>query len=361
MEVLFFTLITVGIIAVIMARSGRRNRRLPRQRKASSNPPQGRSSDPRYNSYEDPSSADVEFSEYGTAHSRNLNITGRYVKSQNGRYAVIFDSGHGEQYRDRDGRVASRWIPGAYALVKNGNVIVSDNCPRPDYAAVSNKGNFVICEIDTIGELKTTVHAFSVETSLRTSTKVQALPNCVGISDDGRYVAVQFCNSRNEDSGKLMLWDVDKLERMASFEPETGWPDKIRFRVTERVIILEYEKVGMKRSYRYSFDGEFLDRERYRIEEIEDASVSQMVYIIRRRFKDAAEEDLPGLRGLIDDTLSRSFAGEPGYLASAHRLKGEIHEAMDERLPAIAAYERALDLNPKVGVKTRLKNLKKRS
>ena len=360
MEVLFFILITVGTIALIMARSGRRNRRRPRPRYLSPDRPQRRSSEPRYTSYEDTPAADLEFSDYGTAHIRSLDIEGRYIKSQNGQYAVIFDSGYGEQYQDQDGRMATRWIPGAFALVQNGNVIVSDNCPRPDEAAVSNNGNFVICELGDIGELKTTVHAYSTKTGLKTATEVQALPNCVGISDDGGFLAVQFCNSRSEDSGKLVLWNVDLSERIASFEPETGWPDKIRFRVTERVIILEYEKVGKKRSYRYSFDGEFLDRERYRIEEIEDASVSQMDYIIRRRFKDAAEEDLPGLRALIDDTLSRSFAGEPGYLASAYRLKGEIHEAMDERLPAIAAYERALDLNPKVGVKNRLKKLKKR-
>ena len=182
----------------------------------------------------------------------------------------------------------------------------------------------------------------------------------MGISDDGGYVAVQFCNSRNEDSGKLMLWDVDKRERIASFEPETGWPDEIRFRVSERVIVFEHVIVEKRRQYRYSFDGEFLDHERYRREEVEDASVSQLIGIIWRRFKDASQGDLPGLLALIDDTLSRSFAGEPGYLASAHRLKGEIHEAMGERQPAIAAYERALDLNPKVGVKNRLKKLKKR-
>ena len=359
MEVLFFILITVGTIALFMARSSRRNRRPPRPRYVSSNRPQRRCSEPRYTSYEDSPSADVEFSDYGTAHIRSLNITGRYLKSQNGRYAVIFDSGHGEQYRDQDGRVATRWIPGAYALVQNGNVIFTENCSRPGDAAVSNSGNLVICELGDIGELKTTVHAYSSKTGRRTSTEVQALPNCVGISSDGGYVAVQFCNSRNEDSSKLMLWDVDMSERIASFEPETGWPDKIRFRVSERVIVLEYERVGKQRSYRYSFDGEFLDHERYRIEEIEDASVSQMVYIIRRRLEDATEEDLPGLRALVDDTLSRSFAGEFGYLAAAHRLKGEIHEAMGERLPAIAAYERALDLNPKVGVKNRLKKLKK--
>ena len=173
MEVLFFILITVGTIALLMARSSRRNRRPPRPRYVSSNRPQRRSSEPRYTSYDDSPSSDVEFSDYGTAHIRSLNIVGRYIKSQNGRYAVIFDSGHGEQYRDQDGRVATRWIPGAFALVRDGDVVSTDNCPRPVDAAVSNNGNFVICETGATGELKTTVHAFSVETGLRSRFKIQ--------------------------------------------------------------------------------------------------------------------------------------------------------------------------------------------
>ena len=175
MEVLLFILIAVGTIALIMARSSGRNRRPPRPRYNSSNLPQRRSPEPQYTPYDDSPTAEFELYDNGIAHIRSLNITGRYVKSQNGRYAVIFDSGHGEQYRDQDGRVATRWIPGAYALVQNGNVIFTENCSRPGDAAVSNSGNLVICELGDIGELKTTVHAYSSKTGRRTSNELNCL------------------------------------------------------------------------------------------------------------------------------------------------------------------------------------------
>jgi tetratricopeptide (TPR) repeat protein len=50
---------------------------------------------------------------------------------------------------------------------------------------------------------------------------------------------------------------------------------------------------------------------------------------------------------------------DPNEKANAYRTAGEVNEAMGQTDNAIKYYEKAIELNPKVGVKRRLSALKK--
>ena len=75
--------------------------------------------------------------------------------------------------------------------------------------------------------------------------------------------------------------------------------------------------------------------------------------------EDADEQALETCLGEVDEVLS--FKGLGGSAAaSAHRLRGELLESLNRLADALDAYERALELDPKVGVKVRLKQLRTR-
>jgi tetratricopeptide (TPR) repeat protein len=104
-----------------------------------------------------------------------------------------------------------------------------------------------------------------------------------------------------------------------------------------------------------------LDRERFERERIEDASPTDLVIIVQEQLKNATAEQLPYLLSLIDRAFEGNLSAYHDYQALAFRLKGEINESLGNNDLAISAYREAIGINPKIGVKQRLKKLEKAS
>jgi len=282
----------------------------------------------------------------------SLDMFGPYSESRDGRYLLLRQDSDREQGRGGYRESGN----GKFALVDNGSVVFAGECERPTEGAVSNSGTFAITDTLFGDKLGSKLYVYSADGNLIFEHRFSANTLNIGISPEGTHVVAQMCNSDTDDSGKLFLFEISQPKVIAAFIPETGWANEYEFSVPDGILSLCYRG---NRKYKYRFDGTFLDTERFERERVEDASPTELVLLVREKMKSATNEELPGLLSLIDRAFAGNLSEYHDYRALAFRVKGEINESLGNKDQAISAYQEAINIDPKIGVKQRLKKLEK--
>ena len=283
-------------------------------------------------------------------HIKSLDMLGPFSESEDCQFLLVREDADRDRgiggYRDSGN--------GRFALINNGNINFVGECERPTGADVANTGTFAI--VDTLfgDKLGSKLYVYSADGELLLEHLFTANTFNIGISVDGTYVIVQLCGSDTDDSGRLYLFDVYQSTVVSAFVPETGWAKKYFFSVPEKIVCLFYKE---KRQYRYRFDGDFFDEWRYKRERIEDATPREVVLIVKENLSSVTHEELPDLLSVINGAFDGNLSQYHDYQALAYRLRGEIYECLGNAQQAVADYQEALGINPKIGVKRRLKKL----
>ncbi len=283
---------------------------------------------------------------------QSLNMFGPFTESPNGQYLLVL------QDSDRENGIGGcrHSGNGKFALVNEGQVLFQGECERPTEGSVADNGIFIVCDTLFGDKLASKLYVYRPNGEKCFSYSFSANTLNTGISDNGQLVAVQLCNSKSDESSKLFLFDINKARKICCFIPHTGWANKYKFLESEGIIHLCYKN---DRRYRYSINGEFLDSDKYEKERIEDASSTDLVMIVKEKIKITSHEFLPSLLLLLDKALKGNLSEYHDYRALAYRLRGEIHDALNNYNEAITAYRKAIEIDPKIGVKRRLQKLEK--
>lgn len=281
---------------------------------------------------------------------RSLDILGPYHKSPNGQYLLVL------QDSDRERGVGGYRHSGngKFALINNNHVLFNSECERPTEGVVANNGIFAICDTHFGDKLASKLYVYRPEGESCFTYSFFASALNIGISENGKLIAVQLCNSKNDDSGKLYVFDVNKGQKISSFTPQSGWAQNYKFSEAEGIIYLCYKN---NRQFRYSINGDFLDSESYEKEKVEDASPTDLIIIVKEKIKNTPKESLSSLLLLLDKASKGNLSEFNDYRALAFRLRGEIHDVLGNYEEAIAAYRQAIEINPKIGIKRRLQKL----
>jgi len=242
-------------------------------------------------------------------------------------------------------------------LFLDGQRVVADGAmPRPNDGKVADNGVFLLNDWGAIETLSGTLKAFRPDGSLLFSRKFKANLLNNGLSDDGRWAACQTANSSDEDSGKLFVFDLTTGTEVACWAPESGWANGYRFYADGQMITLTYPDGG---AYRYGITGEFLDRSLWFSVRLQTGHI----YVVQRVLAEAGNNPAPELIQMLlpaIDKAMETFHPVQGTLrAFALRLRGECFEAIAEPAKALAAYEEALALDPKAGVKRKAAQLRR--
>jgi len=282
----------------------------------------------------------------------SIDFFGPYSESLDGKYLIACqdsDPSRGIGGYRTEGK-------GHFVLVESGKVLFSKECQRPNDGRVSNNGTVIVCDWLFGDQIGSKLLAYNVDGQQILERRFTANAYNNGISADGQFAVVQLCNSDTDDGNKLDLFDLRKRTILSSFIPETGWANSYEFDPNSKILSLCYRN---GRSYRYSFDGGFLDFSRYQTERVEDASPTELVLIVQEKLRESVSADVDKLLSLLERAYSEDLTEYPDYLALAHRLRGELYEVAGDAHRAIEAYRDALALNPKIGVKKRLSKLEK--
>ena len=273
-----------------------------------------------------------------------LDMIGEWATSPSGRFTLL--------WRDRHW-ADSEPVGGRYVLIDGDTVILDRRMARPQDGKVADHGTFVLNDWGDSQALSGTFHAFRSDGSAIVSRVYSANLLNNGLSRDGRLAVCQTCNAPGSPDGSIFcVFDLEHGAEVAAWVTESGWARGYEFpEGGERIRMLR----GDRPSLDYSLTGEFLDRRLW----LEDEVRRGTLYVIR---KSLAEGE--AATGLTHDDLRTGARqalrdGDDRFEAEAWRLLGEIEESAGDAAAALEAYDRALAINPKVGVAKRAAALRK--
>jgi hypothetical protein len=271
---------------------------------------------------------------------------GLSAKSPNNRFTIAWADGGPDQSR-----------VGRYLLLDQGRVVAEGKLARPNDGKVANNGVFILNDWGSIETLSGTFRAYRPDGRPILKRRFKANLYNNGLSQDGRLAVCQTANSSDEnDSARLTIFDLDKGVELACFAPPSGWASGYSFPADGQTIELHYPRGGQ---YAYGLNGDFIDRQKW----IDDGLRAGDIYLIESLFAESGrkptEEMTHRLLEAIKFGLTAKQNADRKTQARLMRVAGECFDSQGAATLALTWYDRALALDPKIGVKRRAIALRK--
>lgn len=294
----------------------------------------------------------------GMVEVRSVDFFGLYAISASGRWAL--------GWRDADtsaGRGGHRSKGnGSYLLydIESDQIATTGKLERPNQGAVADNGTFILQDWHFGDALQGTFIAFAADGSILHKRQFQANLYNGALSTDGSWAVCQTANNPDHsDSNRLTAFDLRQSSEVFSISPQTGWADGYDFSKDGSRFIVVHNDLG---KFSYDGSGNFLDGDAY-----ENACLSSKRFDVSLFAAEALLKKYPAdadqARRALSTILHARQAGadnEPSWKAMALKLQGLALETIGQLDGALAVYDEALSLNPKIGVKRRADSLRKR-
>lgn len=280
---------------------------------------------------------------------------GQSVVSSNGRYTLAWRDGNDEGTR---GGARSEG-KGRYLLIDGDHLVVDGRMERPNDGQVADNGTFVLNDWRFFSnELRGTFYAFRVDGTEILGRKFLANLYSCGVSRDGRFGCCQTCNAPSERDGSVLtIFDLEKAVEVARWRPESGWANAYDFSADGVHILLIY-KYGPP--LRYTLSGEFVDRELWVQSSLDRGDLYMLQRVIKESNTNPEGEFARRLIACADKGLAAIPTDDSRTRAFGLKLKAICFDGLEDWRSALAAYEEALALDSKIGVKRRVEQLRKK-
>lgn len=246
---------------------------------------------------------------------------------------------------------------GAVLLNGERQLLFIDRLVRPEDARVADDGSVLVMDWGEGASLSGTVVAADCARGVTMRIPTRANLGSCGISLSGSFGAFHTFGANTPDGEQLFLLDLREKQILWKADVPEAWPD--RYALDEDNEVLRVS-VSSGRSFSYGFDGRVLDADAREAANIADDREDSHGYRLFDRAsaklatlgdREAKSEDIEAVRGLLIESLERSMS--PNTRARAFRVLGELAERTEAWDQAHEWYSRALDENPRVGVKRR--------
>ncbi|WP_247540327.1 tetratricopeptide repeat protein [Bradyrhizobium sp. 168] len=286
-----------------------------------------------------------EFDLGNTIHIASHDFIGLRARSPNGRFTLAWADGGPDQSRI-----------GRYLLLDGKRVIVEGRMPRPNDGVVTDGGVFILNDWGASETLSGTFHAFDVNGKTLVSRRFMANLFNNGVSADGHFAACQTANAPGADGNRLTVFDLQVGREIGGFQPESGWAKNYAFFPETRHIRLLYHDGG---AFDYDFGGAFVDRMKWLAFGLMQGNIFVIETLIAEMDGKLSPELANQVLPAIDIALGKLRADDNRTRARLLRSRGTCLEALADLREALACYDEALSLDPKVGVKRRADALRK--
>lgn len=293
----------------------------------------------------------IEPFSHGLVRIPALDFFGPHAASPNGKFHLIWLD------RNPEGTTGGHRYEGhgVWTLLSDlGQALASGRLERPHDGKVADNGSFILSDWMFGDGLNGRLCAFRVDGQRLLEREFSANLGSNGISYDGSIAICQTANAPGSpDSNRHFLFDLEAGQEVASWVQETGWTQSYEVDPARQSVVL----VGQDNErVEYGFDGEMLDRSAWQRARIATGDID----VIRALAGSLATESLPDLQDTLFAGLNVAItSGDPWRQARALRIRGEMHEAAGQLEAAIEAYDRALMIDPQVGVARKLAQLQK--
>lgn len=301
-----------------------------------------------------PQAADVlDFDAFGDrfVSIRARDFFGQFSWSPDGQYVLAWrdgtDAGNRGGYRTEG--------LGRFLLYRGNRLLVEGRAERPNDGHVANDGTFVINDWLFGGGLNGVFRAYRVTGDLIVERRFEANLYNNGIAADGVLAVCQTCNAPGPDGSILTVFDLGAGTEIASWMPDSGWASRYDFPADGETISLENQDGSV---CLYSLYGEFLNRHAW----TETQSRGGNLYILANLLKDTGSDLSAETAALILDGVEAALSApnfDERQRAFALKIRGSCLETQNELEDALASYDEALALDPKIGLKRRAEQLRK--
>lgn len=282
---------------------------------------------------------------------------GVYARSRTGRWVLSWrDAEPSERvggHRESD--------KGSYLLydTETNQVVARGEMQRPNNGHVSDSGIFSLEDWHFGSTLSGTFSVFDHGGRKLFTKDVTANILHSAISESGIFALFQTANSRTEDGTKIFFIDVSQGKLLYSVTPAAGWPDRYEIKEKTGEAIAHFKGLG---SFRYSRQGDLvdtakltkakLDSSRYELAIPAAEQVLKSPNLTPEQAREALNSVLLAQKNGLDMVDS--------WKAQSFKVEGLAHEALGNFQAAVKAFDQAMALNPKIGVKRKRDSLAKK-
>jgi hypothetical protein len=284
------------------------------------------------------------------------NFFGESIKSPDGQFTLAWRDAN-----DAGTRGGSRTEgKGKYLALRGKDVIAQGAIARPNDGKIADNGNFILNDWGFGGELQGGFLAFDRTGKALVRRRFEANLFNNGLSADGGTAVCQTANAYDgEDGSKLTIFNLRTGVEVASWIPTSGWADFYGF-PSEGVIQLGYSRLGV---FSFRWDGEFLDKEKWQEAQLTRGDYSTVMIAVESALENSSDGLDPTRLGHLLASLDRISKEIPASdikrKALLRKLEGQCAELRGELRTALAAYDAALAIDQKVGIKRRADQIRK--
>lgn len=288
----------------------------------------------------------------------SLGFFGPFRKSHSGEWAICWSDS--DEPNHRGGHRESGH--GRYVLynVTQDKIALQGKLERPNSGSVADNGNFAIEDWHFGSELSGTFYVISSAGRELIKKKFEANLYNSAISDTGHFAVCQTANSPvGEDGNRLTAFDVEKAVELFSIHPPTGWADRYKFIEDIPKVGVVINKIG---TFYYDMLGNFIDSEKFDAARLR-CDRYDVVLLAAEEIVKAPELNDQLASAALEATIRALSLGaekDQSWKAVALKIQGLAHEFLRNNEAAIAAFDEALRINPKIGVKRKADSLRKK-
>ncbi|WP_421233387.1 tetratricopeptide repeat protein [Aeromonas jandaei] len=288
----------------------------------------------------------------------SLNFFGSFSKSQSGEWAICWSDSDAPNLRGGYRESGH----GRYILynITQDTIALEGNLERPNSGSVANNGNFAIEDWHFGSALSGTLYVMSSAGRELIKRKFEANIYNSTISDTGRYAVCQTANSpKGEDGNRLTAFDVEKAIELFSIYPPTGWADSYKFIEDIPKVGVVVNKIG---TFYYDILGRLIDPDKFDAARLRCDRYDVVLLAAEEIVKAPELNDQLANAALEAAIRALSLGAEKNqnWKAVALKIQGLAHEFLRNNEAAIAAFDEALQINPKIGVKRKADSLRKK-
>ncbi|KSJ79448.2 tetratricopeptide repeat protein [Pseudomonas aeruginosa] len=238
-------------------------------------------------------------------------------------------------------------------------MVVRGEMARPNGGHVADSGHFSLEDWHFGSTLSGTFSVFDSSGQMIFAKDVTANIMLSEISPNGLFALFQTANSYTEDGCKMFLIDVRQGKLLFSVEPLAGWPERYEIEEETGEVIAHLQDLG---SFRYSRQGDFVDAEKLVKAKLESPRYEFAIPAAEQILK--SSDLTPGLarEALTIVIRARNHGADrvDAWKAKSLKLQGLAYEALGDFRAAVDAFDEALALDPKIGVKRKRDSLLKK-
>jgi hypothetical protein len=253
---------------------------------------------------------------------------------------------------------------GGFQLGRAGSLVLKGQLERPNDGRVADDGTIIFNDWLFGDGLKGEFCAFTADGHQILKYRFRANLSKNAISADGKYALCTTCASDNDDSDIIAFFSLGEAHLLWKRPIELQEPSAFVIDPERKRIEFVFDGLG---AFGWDFGGFFLDRDNWVRAVLERGDGPLVQSLISGLLTGAGHStDRDGLLlslAAVNRTLGEGFQRfqdqAPKYEAFGYRVKGEVLEALGDSGSALAAYQRAIQLDDKVGVKRRIAALRK--